>query len=89
MKKGIFYLVLIASLFSMQRTWAQEVECTKDSREKWMKPEEMQIKARAKGYKIKKFMTLEYCYQITATLNGKEVVHYFNPVDGSQVQTKK
>ncbi len=65
---------------------AQTPECTQDSREKWMKSDEMKTKAENLGYKIRKFMTLEKCYEITGELDGKKVVHYFNPVTGVLVE---
>jgi hypothetical protein len=61
----------------------QSPECTQESREKWMKTDEMKKKATFLGYKIKKFMTLEKCYEITGELDGRKVTHYFNPVTGA------
>lgn len=81
MKTILFSLIFASSSFA----YAQVHKCTEESREKWMKTDEMKTKAENMGYKIKKFMTLEKCFEITGELNGKKVVHYFNPVDGSLV----
>ncbi len=68
---------------------AQTPECTTEPREKWMKSDEMKKKAELMGYKIKKFMTLEKCFEITGELDGKKVTHHFNPVDGTVVAPTK
>jgi hypothetical protein len=81
MKKMILSLVLITASIAN----ADGPECTQEPREKWLKSDQMKSKAEMMGYKIKKFMTLEKCFEITGELNGKKVVHYFNPVDGSLV----
>jgi len=79
MKSILFSFVLVLSSIAL----ADGPECTQEPREKWIKTDEMKSKAERSGYKIKKFMTLEKCYEITGELDGKKVVHYFNPVDGS------
>jgi hypothetical protein len=83
MRIFILSLVLMLPLTS----WPDDMECTKESREKWLKTDEMKTKAEVQGYRIKKFMTLEKCYQITGELDGKKVVHYFNPVTGELFPT--
>ena len=83
MHKSILFLM--ASLSISFSSLAQDVECTQASREQWMKTDEMKKKAEFRGYKIKKFMTLEKCYEITGEVDGKKVVHLFNPVDGTLV----
>lgn len=81
--KAMFFF---ASLLSFSFAWADGPVCTQAPREQWMKSDQMKSKAEMMGYKIKKFMTLEQCFEITGELNGKKVVHHFNPVDGSLVQ---
>ena len=78
-------LFLFVSIFTFSIAWADGPICTEAPREQWMKTDEMKSKAELMGYKIKKFMTLEKCFEITGELNGKKVVHDFNPVDGSLV----
>jgi hypothetical protein len=85
--KSSFILGII--LFG-QLSHAQSPECTQESREKWMKTDEMKKKAESLGYKIKRFMTLEKCYEISGELSGKKVTHYFDPVTGTlfEVQSR-
>jgi len=63
--------------------------CTDQPKDKWMTEEAFKKKAEADGYKIRKFKQPGSCYEIYGTdKNGKNVEIYFNPVDGSIVQSK-
>lgn len=63
--------------------------CTKEPKEKWMSVEEFKKQKEAEGYKIRKFKQPGSCYEIYGTDKaGKNVEIYFNPVDGSIVQSK-
>lgn len=85
MKTILFAVLFLTSSVS----FAGDEKCTDQPREKWMKAEEMQKKAVEMGYKIKKFKTLEHCYEIYGhDKDGKKVEIYFNPVDGSIFKQK-
>jgi len=82
-------LILISFLFLPFSAFSAEMKCTDASRETWMKSDEMKKKAEMMGYKIKKFVTTEYCFNIQGTdSSGKKVDLFFNPVDGSLVKPK-
>ena len=63
--------------------------CTKEPKDKWMSIEEFKKQKESEGYKIRKFKQPGTCYEIYGTdKNGKDIEIYFNPVDGSIVQSK-
>ena len=76
-------LVLLSVLFSLNAS--ADPVCTKEPREKWMKAEEMKKIAAVRGYKIKLFKTLEYCFEITGTKDGKPVDQLFDPASGKEM----
>lgn len=82
--------MILFTLTALSMTFASaETKCTDEPREKWLKADEMKKKAELMGYKIKKFKTLEYCYEIYGfDKDGKKAEVYFNPVDGSIVKAK-
>ncbi len=80
-------LLLSIVIFAAQFAFADDPACTEASREQWIKTDEMKSKAQSEGYKIKKFMTLEKCYEIQGEKDGKKVDDLFNPVDGTFVKS--
>ena len=63
--------------------------CTKEPKTAWLTQAKMKEKVAAMGYRdIKVFKTSGSCYEIYAIdAKGKKAEVYFNPVDGSIVQS--
>ena len=86
MKTG---LTLMAAIFLSSDMAHAAKNCTPEPKEKWMTVEEFKKQKEAEGYKIRKFKQPGSCYEIYGTdKNGKNIEIYFNPVDGSIVQSK-
>lgn len=81
---GLASLVFLAGLSAYAKK-----NCTDQPKDKWMTQEAFKKKVEAEGYKIRKFKQPGTCYEIYGTdKDGKNVEIYFNPVDGSIVQSK-
>ena len=78
----IFLLALTTNSFA-------KVECTSESKDKWLDQKSFQKKLEGE-YKIKVFKVTEgNCYEIYGhDKAGKRVEIYFNPVTGEEVKKK-
>lgn len=86
--KFLFLAVLMFSSLSLAQD--NSLKCTKAPREAWIKADMMKKKIENKGYTIKKFTTLEYCYLAEVTDRaGKAHEFYFNPESGNVVTLPK
>jgi len=65
--------------------------CTKEPKSAWLPEAKMKEKIATMGYReIKVFKTSGSCYEIYAIdAKGKKAEVYFNPVDGSVVQSNE
>jgi len=81
---GLASLVFLAGFSAYAKK-----NCTDQPKDKWMTQEAFKKKVEAEGYKIRKFKQPGTCYEIYGTdKDGKNVEIYFNPVDGSIVESK-
>lgn len=63
-------------------------KCTSEPRARWMGVDEFKRQKQAEGYTIRKFKQPGTCYEIYGKdRDGNDVEIYFNPVDGSIVQS--
>ena len=82
-------LIVLSLMLSLTGVAHAKKNCTDRPKDKWMKEEDFKKKAEAEGYKIRKFKQPGTCYEIYGTnKEGKKVEIYFNPVDGSIVDSE-
>lgn len=83
--KAVFALLAL----SLATAALASPSCTKEPKSNWMPAAKLQEKLKAEGYQIKKFKSLDSCYEIYGhDKTGKKVEIYFNPVNGDVVKAR-
>ena len=62
--------------------------CPTVPKEKWLRPEEVQVKLEQKGYDVQRVKKEGTCFEVKARKDGKRVEAYVNPADASVVKEK-
>lgn len=78
--------VLSIVLFAAAPALASQAACPETPREKWLRPEEVQVRMEARGYEVRRVKREGTCFEVKATKDGKRVEAYVSPADGTIVK---
>ena len=78
---------LLAAALAAAPAFAAET-CPDVPRDKWLRPEEVQVRLEKQGYEVKRVKKEGSCFEVKATKDGKRIEAYVNPGDGSVVKEK-
>ena len=62
--------------------------CPETPKDKWLRPEEVQVRLEQKGYDVRRVKKEGTCYEVKGKKEGKQVEAYVNPADASIVKEK-
>ena len=62
--------------------------CPETPRDKWLRPEEVQVRMQQKGYDVQRVKKEGSCFEVKATKDGKRIEAYVNPADATVVKEK-
>ena len=62
--------------------------CPETPKDKWLRPEEVQVRLEQKGYDVRRVKKEGSCFEVKAVRNGQRVEAYVNPADATVVREK-
>jgi hypothetical protein len=80
-------IYIAAALLVSAPAFASET-CPETPKDKWLRPEEIQVRLQAKGYDVRRVKAEGSCFEVKATKDGKRVEAYVSPADARVVSEK-
>ena len=81
-------VVLIAAALAAAPALATGT-CPDTPKDKWLRPEEVQVRLEQKGYEVRRIKKEGTCFEVKAMKDGKRVEAYVNPADATIVKEKR
>ena len=78
---------IAAALLAATPALASET-CQDTPKDKWLRPEEVQVRMQQKGYDVQRVRKEGSCFEVKATKDGKRVEAYVNPTDATIVKER-
>ena len=77
--------LLVATLLAAAPALAAKTSCPETPKDKWLRPEEIQVRMESSGYEVRRVKREGTCFEVKGKKDGKRIEAYVNPADGSIV----